>query len=226
MAKSKPSGNRHYNFCGICYSEHWEGFNKYLKVLTECGTIRAYYKILHKPDTEDKVEHVHFLIEFWDARTLSSVNKRIKKFCDVWRDGLLEINSDLREYARYLIHKDELDKIHYSPTEVDTNDRERYVLLINAENSNQIKADKVFLKYAYELINDRWDMCFADILEHLALNPKFSARLVKSYTVHLRTHFESRRYNQECERGLGRWLYDNNLEKIVDEVNKARKGEL
>ena len=141
------SKSRNRNFCGVCYEEHIDTLRKYLKEYTERGVIRAYYFIMHSPETEEKQLHFHFLIEFYDAKTVSSINKKLE-----FRDGLIEVCVDVRSYACYLIHKYELDKKRYKIEDVETNDKSRFVLFVSAENSNQCCNDKlVFNKFCQYL---------------------------------------------------------------------------
>ena len=201
---------RSYNFCGVIYEEHLKVVMDYLRSYTDRGVIRAYYIIRHDAENEDNQVHWHLLIEYYDAKTLTSVNKKI----DV-RDGLIQYCSDVREYACYLIHKYEIDKKRYKIEQVDTNDKERFVMLVNSENSNQCNADKVFLLKAYDLIKNRYDLCFADILETLVRDKNYTALQVRRYTQHLDVCFRSWRYYEDTEKGLGKWNYKHkNLEYL------------
>ena len=165
------------------------------------GVIKHYYIIKHKPENKEfderqRVEHWHFVIEYFNAKTLSAVQKNLS----FMRPELIEICSSLRGNLQYLIHYHDIDKIRYNILDVVTDDKERYFYIIMQESDLQVDSDKMFLAKAYKMIDEKFEYCFADVIKALTNDKSVKAVLVKRYVTLLHYYFDSRRLYQDSER--------------------------
>lgn len=184
---SKSGQPRSRNFCLVCYEEQIKDVMSYFKDYTNRGVIRCYYVIKHDPESEEKQIHFHCLVEYYDAKTLTAVSKKMGL-----REGLVEYCTDLRGYACYMIHKYEIDKKRYDPSLVETNDSVRYREIIYAENDNQISNDKiVFQKFAEMVENTNYPLFV--ILRILCSDKNITVKTVRSNTYLFKTYYESAR---------------------------------
>lgn len=77
------------------------------------GSFKNYAYIKHKPETSEKKEHYHFILSLDNARTISSLAKRV----GVAPNYFQPIKS-LRASCRYLTHIDTEDKNKYNLSDV------------------------------------------------------------------------------------------------------------
>ena len=99
---------RHFMF--ILYPE-WENYEEILQDIK--GNFKNWAYITHKPEAEEKKEHTHLILSLDNARTIESICKRLgvpTLLCQRVRE--------LRGACRYLVHKDNEEKIQYSLDEV------------------------------------------------------------------------------------------------------------
>ena len=223
---SKSDRNfRTRDFCMVFYDEQVQTVVDYFKRYVNAGVIQYYNFIVHNPDNDGEEtgkRHYHACWKCYNAHTTSAVRKQINKLTDVdnlIQEGKVNVCSDYRMYCRYLLHLDDIDKERYFIQQVESNDKEMFAFIINAENDNQANSDKLFLQKAYQLIRERTDLCFMEIMELLVFDKNIKAATVKRYTQHLHTCFLSWRYYQHTERGIAK--YNNEIarrEKIDDEI--------
>lgn len=132
------SSKRVRHFCAVYYQEDAAYVIERLKYLYNCGDLRNYYLIQHDPDIDDKQTHYHMCIEYWEAHSLTAVQKHfgIKDKEQGLREGKVQVCSDFRKYLRYLIHLDDKYKKQYHWTDVECTDSMRYLTKINSKNAN------------------------------------------------------------------------------------------
>lgn len=99
---------RHFMF--LLYPED----ENYEKILSDIkGSFKNWAYITHKPEKEEKKEHTHVILSLDNARTIESICHRLDiptRLCQRVRG--------LRAACRYLVHKDDEDKIQYDLTDV------------------------------------------------------------------------------------------------------------
>ena len=181
-SKKNEKSVRTRNFCAVVYDEDIKYCRVKLAELETRGLLRAFYLIMHNPESDDKSSHFHILFEYYDARTLSAVQKHFSEL----RDSKIEVCTDLRSYACYMIHKYEIDKKRYDTSLVFTNDMERYRLLVTSDNGNQVSSDKVFMERFYDLLYSGDE--FHNILLNLCRDKNFTIKQVRS-NVYLMKNF-------------------------------------
>lgn len=87
---------------------------KYEDVLFDLkGSFKNYAYIKHEPETNEKKEHIHFILSLDNPRSIDSIAKRV----GVPSNYFQSIKS-LRASCRYLIHQDEDNKIKYELSDV------------------------------------------------------------------------------------------------------------
>lgn len=101
---------RYRHFMILLYPE-WDNFKNILGDLK--GSFKNYAYIKHIPESEEKKEHIHFILSLDNARSIKSLSKRI----DV-PENLIQNCKSLRSSCRYLIHKDDEDKFQYNLDQV------------------------------------------------------------------------------------------------------------
>ena len=77
------------------------------------GSFKNYAYIKHLPESDEKKEHYHFILSLDNARSVSSLSKRV----GVPNNYISPIRS-LRASCRYLTHQDNEDKTKYNLTDV------------------------------------------------------------------------------------------------------------
>lgn len=103
-----PKKYRH--FILLLYPE-WDNFKNILGDLK--GSFKNYAYIKHIPETEEKKEHVHFILSLENARTIESISNRVGV-----PTNLIQNCKSLRASCRYLVHKDDEDKYQYNLDQV------------------------------------------------------------------------------------------------------------
>ena len=101
---------RYRHFMLLLYPE-WNNFNDILQDLK--GSFKSYAYIKHFPEEQEKKEHVHFILSLDNARSVSSLSKRL----DI-KPNLIQPVKSLRSSCRYLIHLDSEDKFQYTLDQV------------------------------------------------------------------------------------------------------------
>lgn len=103
---------RYRNFMIMLYEDSTT--YDYKEVLFDLkGSFKNYAYIKHQPETNEKKAHTHFILSLDNARTISSIAKRV----GVAPNYFQPIKS-LRASCRYLIHLDTDDKIKYNLSDV------------------------------------------------------------------------------------------------------------
>lgn len=103
---------RYRNFMIMLYEDS-TSYN-YNDVLFDLrGSFKNYAYIKHKPETDEKKEHTHFILSLDNTRTISSIAKRV----GVAPNYFQPIKS-LRASCRYLVHLDTEDKTLYNLSDV------------------------------------------------------------------------------------------------------------
>ena len=99
---------RHFMFLLYPEDENYEEILQDIK-----GNFKNWAYITHKPEAEEKKEHTHIILSLDNTRTIESICKRLEiptRLCQRVRG--------LRGACRYLVHKDNEDKIQYDLSEV------------------------------------------------------------------------------------------------------------
>lgn len=103
--------NRYRHFMLLLYKDTTS--YKYDDVLQDMkGSFKNYAYIEHKPEDDEKKKHTHVILSFDNARTISSLSKRV----GIPHYHIKNIKS-LRQACRYLTHRDDEDKIQYDLTD-------------------------------------------------------------------------------------------------------------
>lgn len=105
---------RYRNFMLLLYPE-WDNYQDILFDIK--GSFKNYAYIKHTKESEEKKDHVHLLLSIDNARTISSISKRL----DI-PINLIQPVKSLRASCRYLIHKDSEDKFQYDLSDVIVSD--------------------------------------------------------------------------------------------------------
>lgn len=111
-------------------------------------TIREYAYIKHIAESEEKKEHFHLYLEFYNPKNHSSIAKQL----DV-NVKLVQTCKDKFKLLCYFLHKYDLDKIQYDISDIESNID--YNIIYNIVNNDKIfKSDEDFLghqiQYIYE----------------------------------------------------------------------------
>lgn len=77
------------------------------------GSFKNYAYIEHKPETDEKKDHIHFILSLDNTRTIESLSNRL----GIPFNHIQSIKS-LRASCRYLIHIDSENKIKYELSDV------------------------------------------------------------------------------------------------------------
>ena len=112
--------------------EHWEELLKITK-----ANYQNYYYIYHDKDINEdgtlKKKHLHILAM---DRGGTSFKAHCERFSSVIPSHMILKVKSPRAMARYLTHKDNLDKYQYKDSEVFTNSKEKYAQYIRNEIDN------------------------------------------------------------------------------------------
>lgn len=77
------------------------------------GSFKNYAYITHFPESDEKKEHIHFILSLDNPRSIESLSKRL----DI-PSNLIQPIKSLRASCRYLIHLDNEDKKEYDLAQV------------------------------------------------------------------------------------------------------------
>lgn len=122
---------RSRNVAILIYNE-WDNYKEILEKIKKYD----YAYIIHKPEEEGKKEHTHVYLKFRNARYLTSLSKEFEI-----ENRFLQVVKNEREFTRYLIHKDNLEKIQYKKEEIKTNMSElinKHLVDIKTDNEIEI----------------------------------------------------------------------------------------
>lgn len=101
---------RYRHFMFILYPE-WDNYDDILRDIK--GSFKNWAYITHKPEKEERKEHTHLILSLDNPRTIESICSRLEL-----PFNLCQNIKGLRGACRYLIHKDDEDKIQYDLTDV------------------------------------------------------------------------------------------------------------
>lgn len=101
---------RFRHFVMILYPE-WNNCDEIIQDIK--GSFKKYAYILHTPEANEKKLHYHFILSLDNPRTIESLSKRLGI-----PKNLIQNCRSLRGACRYLIHKDNDDKIQYNLDQV------------------------------------------------------------------------------------------------------------
>lgn len=77
------------------------------------GSFKNYAYVLHNPESDEKKSHIHFILSFDNARTITSLCKRLNL-----KSQFIQPIKSLRASCRYLVHIDDETKTQYSLSDV------------------------------------------------------------------------------------------------------------
>lgn len=109
LEEKKPIKYRHWLI--LLYKDS-ESYN-FDEVLRICKSQKNYAYIKHLPESNEKKEHYHVILSFENATSKPTLARKL----GIQENYLSEIKS-FRTMCRYLIHKDDEDKIQYDLDEV------------------------------------------------------------------------------------------------------------
>lgn len=101
---------RYRHFMFLLYPQD-DNYNDVLQDIK--GSFKNWAYITHKPESEEKKEHTHLILSLDNPRTIQSICNRLEiptRLCQRVRG--------LRGACRYLVHKDNDDKLQYDLTDV------------------------------------------------------------------------------------------------------------
>lgn len=104
--------------------------------------------VIHTKD-ELKKQHIHLLLDFYNAHTCTAVKKIFTTEEDKPR---VECVSDKGAFYRYLTHKDEKNAYKYLDSEIITNDREYYEKVQRA--GDKPDRDMIAERIVFDLLDD------------------------------------------------------------------------
>lgn len=97
---------RYRHFMILLYPE-WDNFTEILQDLK--GSFKNYAYIKHFAESQEKKEHIHFILSLDNPRSIQSLSNRIGV-----PSHLIQNIKSLRGACRYLIHLDNEDKFQYA----------------------------------------------------------------------------------------------------------------
>lgn len=134
---------RYRNFMLLLYPE-WDNYKDLLFDIK--GSFKNYAYLEHQKEASEKKDHLHLILSLDNPRSIESLSKRL----DLKKQFIQPIKS-LRASCRYLIHKDNEDKIQYNLFDV---------VVSNSFKSkffgafDDLKSDDDMLKDIYDFIKD------------------------------------------------------------------------
>ena len=120
----------YYEVCNL-YEEH---YNKYVLIGRLKASNFVYFGILHNkdyfPNGELKKPHFHLILGIEENNKIAK-----KKITDFFNDDSILVRNirNPKGYARYLTHKDNLEKAQYNDNEVFTSDKNLYEELVTRD---------------------------------------------------------------------------------------------
>lgn len=123
------------------------------------GSFKNYAYIKHNPESNEKKEHIHFILSLDNARSINSISKRV----GVPPNYFQPIKS-LRASCRYLIHQDEDNKIKYELADVSVSQsfsRKFYV------SFDDLKTEEDVIDDIYLYIDSLSDSTFKEAVKSL-----------------------------------------------------------
>lgn len=129
------------------------------EVLRICKSQKKYAYIKHLPEENEKKPHYHVILSFENATSKSGLSKKI----GVPENYISEIKN-FRSMCRYLIHKDDEDKIQYNLSQVIINEpfkKEYYKQFDDLETEEQM------INNIYDYIDSLNDKPFHEALKYL-----------------------------------------------------------
>ena len=134
---------RYRHFMILLYPE-WNNYNSILQDIK--GNFKNYAYITHSPESEEKKEHTHLILSLDNPRTIESISKRL----DI-PINLCQNIKGLRGACRYLIHKDNDDKIQYDLNEVTVSNSFKSTFF---KSFDDLLTDEEMLENIYTFIDD------------------------------------------------------------------------
>lgn len=151
---------RYRNFMLLLYKD--SGVYNFDDLLFDLkGSFKNYAYILHVAESNEKKNHVHFILNLENARTIESLSNRL----GLSKNYIQPIKS-LRASCRYLTHKDDDSKIQYNLSDV---------VCSNSFKSkffgayDDLMSDDEILSCIYQYIRDRKDYNSIDVEIDLSL---------------------------------------------------------
>ena len=158
------------NFNIVCYDEHL--LKEFL--LEYANSIKEYAYIKHLPESEEKKEHYHVFIEFFNPKNHSTIAKQLNV-----NIRLVQTCKDRYKLIRYFVHKDNLDKIQYEIDEIIT-DMDINVIYNILNDINKYKRDEEFLSLQLDYLHSGLTL---NNLIALAISNKNLAELRKYWNI-------------------------------------------
>lgn len=165
--------------------------------------IPAFISPLHNQDCnlegEKKKEHYHIMLMFQGKKSL----EQVKMITDSLNATIPQMVSDLRGYARYLIHLDETDdkKYHYEQKDVISLAGACYEDVIQLPNDTEEIIKQIEMHIAENDVT-----YYADYSLWLANNKPEWHKVFRSHTIHFSTIFRSIEYKGKVNGKGGKQL--------------------
>lgn len=134
---------RYRHFMFILYPE-WDNYEDILHDIK--GNFKNWAYITHKPEKEEKKEHTHLILSLDNPRTEESISSRLGIPCN-----LCSHIKGLRGACRYLIHKDDEEKIQYDLNDVTVS---KSFSSTYFKSFDDLLSDEEILENIYSFIND------------------------------------------------------------------------
>lgn len=149
------------------------------------GSFKNYAYIKHEPESNEKKEHIHFILSLDNPRSINSISKRV----GVAPNYFQPIKS-LRASCRYLIHQDEDNKRHYDLPEVKVSSsfaRKFYA------SFDDLKTEEDVIEDIYLYIDSLSNNTFRDAVKQLILfvNSQSYDTIYKRYRYEFQDYLKS-----------------------------------
>lgn len=220
----KKRAGRTRNYTAILYPD---SLPKNFKQLIIGTRVRVFFSPVHKPEADEKKEHIHVLPVFGNPQT---PQQAFDFFADLF--GKSETGSingvarpekvtDMCSMLRYFAHMDNPEKIQYSVDEIECYNGADLNKYLEYTESERLK----MMMEVHALIRSKDIREYSQLVDFLERDPRLLALVCTRNTVHFRAYITSYRNNKkECE------LMQEALEEgraYMDEVTgeiKYKKG--
>lgn len=143
---------RYRNFMILLYPE-WDNYRDILEDIK--GSFKNYAYIKHIAEEEEKKEHVHLILALDNPRSELSLAKRL----EIEKRFVKRIKS-LRGSCRYLIHKDNEDKLQYNLDQVIVSNSFKSTYF---KSFDDLLSDEEILENIYGFIQDHKEYSYIEL---------------------------------------------------------------
>lgn len=151
---------RYRNWMLLLYPDSTSyNYNEVLQDLK--GSFKNYAYIIHKPESTEKKQHVHFILILDNPRSIQSLANRL----NIPINHIRNLKS-IRGSCRYLTHIDNEDKIRYSLSDVVYSNSFRNDFL---KCYDDLMSEDDIIKNIFSFIDSAIDLSYSDFLSNLVI---------------------------------------------------------